>query len=29
MVPGRIIFWNIQFGELIYVLATITIGILV
>jgi len=28
MVPGREIFWNIQFGEILYILAVIVIGIL-
>ena len=29
MVPSREIFWNIQFGEILYVLAVIVVGILI
>jgi len=29
MVPSREIFWNIQFGEIIYILAVVVIGILI
>lgn len=29
MVPGREIFWNIQYGEVLYILAAITVGIMI